>query len=73
MEGVSLYPLELQVRLGSNAEDSWRLRPAMKPADIAIAPLPEVATASFASALIEDVHIVQCAIRDGDDARHAAA
>jgi len=64
---------EAQIRLGSRYEKTAGLVQAMQSGEVEIAAIHDVERASLGNDLIEDIHIVQLAVADMDEAGNVAA
>ena len=63
----------LQIGFGANNEKGLRLMQRMEPVEIDIAPIHHIKAARLENHLIEDIHVVQLAIRDMDERRDIAS
>jgi len=63
---------EAQIRLGSRHEETACLVQAMQPSEVEIAAIHDVERACLGNDLVEDVHIVQLAVADVDEAGDVA-
>jgi len=70
-QGVS--PSEAQIRFGSHYEETARLMQAMQLGEVEIAAIHDVERPGFGNDLVENVHVVQLAIADVDEAGDVAA
>jgi len=70
-QGVSSS--KAQIRLGACHEEASRLVQAMKSCEVQIAEIHDVERTSLGNDLVEDVHVVQFAITDVDEAGNVAA
>jgi len=71
-DGARIDPPELQVRLGPDDEERLCLVQAMKPGKVDVAPVHDVEAPRLEGNLVEEVHVVEFAVRDVDEARDAA-
>ena len=64
---------EAQIRLGSRHKETARLMQAMQPGEVEIAAIHDVERPSLGNDLVENVHVVQLAVADVDEAGNVAA
>ncbi len=73
VDRMRIDPPVLEVGLGPCDKEGLRPMQGMEPGEVDIAPIHDVEAAGLEGDLVEDIHIVQLALRDMDEGRNIAA